>query len=186
MGGRRTFPAYPDSFSMDVRVRNSDPKNLVIIRLSDKRFAHLARRAVKLGGQPFIMPIDEIELASEFAALPDQHEVVPRLIRELFDHQNMHVRRIAVNAVRRSEVFDVPGLADALTRMLTDSESWVRYDAAWAIGTAGFDSPEIRRLLAIEASNCTPEDDDLRNRSPGDADVAARVRARDVLQRLQA
>ncbi len=158
----------------------------MIIRFSDKQFRDLARRAVKLGEQRFIMPIDEIRLASEFAALPDQHEVVPRLVRELFGHSNMHVRRIAVNAVRRSQEFDVPGLADALTRMLSDPEPWVRYDAAWAIGTGGFDSAEIRRLLAIEASNCTAEDDDLRERSPGDADVAARVRARDVLRELQA
>ena len=147
-------------------------------------FDRLSRNAKELGRQTIIMPIDEIRLAHEFSILPDQPRIVGRLIAELFDHENMHVRRIAVNASRRSGAFDTEGLQVALTRRLSDPEPWVRYDAAWAVGEAGYDSPEIRAALIEEAANCTPDDDRLLETHRSDDELQARVKARDVLQEL--
>src|SRR5262245_55827433 len=123
------------------------------------KFDQLFASAVELGNRAMIMPIEELHLSIAFASLPNRVKVVTRLISELFDHQNMHVRRIAVNAARRSKAFDTPGLKEALTRRLSDPEPWVQYDAAWAIDEAGFDSPKIRKKLAAIAGDVKlPED----------------------------
>nr|CAP48572.1 putative integron gene cassette protein [uncultured bacterium] len=151
------------------------------------RFNRLVRRSVALGNSFPIMPIDEIRLSVEFAELPNQPKVIDRLIRELFDHENMHVRRIAVNACRRSEHFDEPGLRDALVRRLSDEEAWVRYDAAWAIGDAGYDDAEIRNGLRAAAGDAKlPGDEERRAENPSDADLSAKVRALEVLDKLGA
>jgi len=131
------------------------------------------------------MPIDEIRLSVEFTELPNQPKVINRLISELFDYDNMHVRRIAVNACRRSEHFDEPGLREALLQRLSDGEGWVRYDAAWAIGDAGYDDVEIRSGLKVAAGNTNlPEDAELLSENPSDADLSARVRAQEVLNKI--
>lgn len=149
-------------------------------------FDHLALAAIALGTQPFIMPIDEIRMAHAFSSLPDTGQVVHRLVRELFDHENMHVRRIAVNATRHCKLFQAEGLQEALTRKLEDAEAWVRYDAAWAIQEAGYDSEDIRRLLAVEAARCSPTDDAMLSSNRGDSSLQARVKARVVLEKLAA
>lgn len=108
-----------------------------------------------------------------------------RLIAELFDHPNLHVRRIAVNACRRSKAFEVPTLQDALTRKLEDHSAWVRYDAAWAIDSAAYDSPRIRQLLG-EIAGIAPLSDlkeQVRN-NLGNAELQARARARETLDAL--
>lgn len=112
------------------------------------KFDDLVRQSIQLGESFPIMPVDEIRLAVAFAELPNIDQVVERLVTELYDHPNMHVRRIAVNACRRAQAFTVPSLKAALTDKLSDSEAWVVYDAAWAIHSAGYDSPEIRHLLS--------------------------------------
>ena len=145
-------------------------------------FDRLAQAAIELGNQPVVMPIDEIQLAHAFTTLPDSELVVGRLLRELFDHENMHVRRIAVNAARRCKAFETEGLQEALARKLEDSEPWVQYDAAWAIQDAGYDSAEIRQLLGFEAAKCTPADDFLLEKNKGNAELQARVKARKVLE----
>jgi len=104
-------------------------------------FDQLAAEAAELGEQTLIMPIDEIRLSAAFAALPEQERVVGRLISELFNHHNMHVRRIGVNAARRSQAFRTAGLKEALTARLSDPEAWVQYDAAWAIAEARVRQP---------------------------------------------
>ena len=73
-------------------------------------FESLAQASIELGNRSMIMPIEEIQLAVAFAELPDRLQVVDRLMRELFNNENMHVRRIAVNACRRSQAFEVVGL----------------------------------------------------------------------------
>ncbi|MEO8250491.1 MAG: hypothetical protein ABI589_14105, partial [Burkholderiales bacterium] len=109
-------------------------------------FDQLKNKCIELSESFPIMPIDEIRLAGAFTELAEQERVVKRLIAELFDHPGLHVRRIAVNACRRSGAFGVPGLQAALTRKLEDSAAWVGYNAAWAIHSVGVDSPRIRRL----------------------------------------
>jgi hypothetical protein len=148
------------------------------------KFDSIAEAAISLGNRSFILPLDELELAIAFANLPDIEIVVGRLIRELFDNSNMHVRRIAVNACRRSKAFASAGLEDALTRRLGDPEPWVRYDAAWAIQDAVYDSDEIRRMLAAAAVGWSPADDESVRARPGDAEAQARVKARKALDAL--
>lgn len=147
-------------------------------------FETLANASIELGQRPMIMPIEEMQLASSFVELPNRVEVVTRLVRELFDNENMHVRRIAINACRRAKTFDVAGLENALTERMNDPEPWVRYDAIWAIQEAGYDSPEIRSRLAAIAENFSPDDEAHVRRSPGDAIVQTRVRAQRLLAAL--
>ena len=148
-------------------------------------FEKIKNRCVELGESFPIVPIDEIRLAVAFAELPSKESVVERLIAELFDHPNLHVRRIAVNACRRSEAFEVPTLQDALTRKLEDHSAWVRYDAAWAIHSAAYDFPRIRQLLG-EIAGIAPLSDlkeQVRN-NLGNAELQARARARETLDAL--
>jgi D-alanyl-D-alanine carboxypeptidase len=155
--------------------------------LNRYRFRRLVDKSVRLGNRPMIMPIEELRLAVAFAELPCREEVVTNLIGELFDHQNMHVRRIAVIACRKSGAFGVPGLKEALTRKLADPEGWVRYDAAWAILEAKYDSSEIRACLAALADGISlPADRERVRRNLGDADLQAKVRARETLDALLA
>ena len=154
--------------------------------MTDK-FDKLVHQSIVVGSNFPVMPIDEIRLASAFAALPNQKTVVTRLMTELFEHPNMHVRRIAVNACRRSAAFDVPGLQEALVRKLRDPEPWVQYDAAWALQAAGFDTPEIRQLLTELSAGVMLPDDEARVRSkPSDAALQLKVQARKTLLALLA
>jgi len=150
-------------------------------------FDQLAAEAAKLGDRTIIMPIEEIRLAAAFAALPDQDRVVSRLISELFTHRNMHVRRIAVNAARRSKAFHTSGLKGALTARLSDAEEWVQYDAAWAIAEAGFDSSEIRERLDRIAGDVTAVEGETRVRAAaGNSKLQAQLRARKTLDSILA
>ncbi|HJY75059.1 MAG TPA: M15 family metallopeptidase [Burkholderiales bacterium] len=155
--------------------------------LNRYRFRRLVDKSVRLGNRSMIMPIEELRLALAFAELPRQAEVITRLIGELFDHQNMHVRRIAVIACRKSRAFEVAGLKEALTRKLADPEGWVRYDAAWAILEAQYDSSEIRAQLAALADGVSlPADRERLRRNLGDDELQAKVRAREALDVLLA
>ena len=149
------------------------------------RFDRLVRKSVEMGNSFPIMPIEEALLSAKFAELPDQPKVVDRLIRELFDHENMHVRRIAIGACHRSQYFEAPGLRDALLRRLSDEEAWVRYDAAWAIGDAGYDDDETRSALKAAAGDAKlPEDEARLAENPSDADRSAKVRALKSLNKI--
>jgi len=150
------------------------------------RFSQLVKKSVRLGNSFPIMPIDEIRLAVAFAELPDQERVVPRLITELFEHENMHVRRIAINACRRSKNFHVPGLKEALTRRLNDPAAWVCYDAAWAILDGQYDSPEIQEILILLSEGVSLLDDKARLRqNPSDAALQAKVKAKETLNAIK-
>lgn len=148
-------------------------------------FDRLVRQSVALGNSFPIMPIEEMLLSAKFAELPDQPKVINRLISELFDHENMHVRRIAINACCRSKCFEAPGLKDALVRKLSDEAAWVRYDAAWAIGHAGYDDNETRSALKAAAGDAKlPEDEKRRTENPSDDELAAKVHALEVLNKI--
>ena len=148
-------------------------------------FEKITKKCIELGDSFPIMPIDEIRLAVAFAELPNKEQVVARLIAELFDHPNMHVRRIAVNACRRAEAFSAPALQEALTRKLEDSAAWVRYDAAWAIHSAAYDSPEIRRLLCnIAGTKPLSELQEMVRGNRSNAELQAQARARETLDAI--
>jgi hypothetical protein len=150
-------------------------------------FDSLVTKSVELGNSFPIMPIDELRLAVAFSELPNQREVIARLVAELFDHENMHVRRIAIGACRRSGIFDVPLLREGLTRRLADTHAWVRYVAAWAILDARFDSEEIRNaLIQLSAGVVLPEDEERACKNPSDAELQSRVKAKQALVALLA
>ena len=154
--------------------------------LVQDRFDKLLTKSVTLSSSSAIMPIDEIRLSVAFARLPNQAEVIPRLMA-LFNHGNMHVRRIVINACRRAATFNVPGLREALTRKLSDPEAWVRYDAVWALQEAEYDSSEIRGCLDELSAGVVLPDDELRlSTRLGDAQLQARVRAKRALIALRA
>jgi hypothetical protein len=149
------------------------------------RFERLVKKAEKLGESFPIMPVDEIRLATAFTELPNRSSVVARLISELFDHPNMHVRRIAINACRRSKEFGVPGLEEAVTAKLGDSEPWVRYDAAWAALDAAYDSSTIRAALAAAAGAAPLQELQVAvEKDPGNPELRARLRAHEALHAL--
>src|SRR5688572_14036933 len=89
-----------------------------------------------------VAPILMARFAAEFGELPRPGAAIPRLLRELVNHPNPSMRRIGIHACRRIARFDAPGLREALLGRLTDPDPWVRYDAAWAIGDAGYDGPD--------------------------------------------
>jgi hypothetical protein len=148
-------------------------------------YESLVSATIELGKRHIVMPIEEMQLASALASLPNSDNVVARMISELFSHPNMHVRRIAISASRRSKAFGVIGLRDALTFALNDPEAWVRYDATWAIQEAGFDSPEIRELLTSIAKGSMPEDKEQARKHPANAELRARLRASELLEALR-
>ncbi len=131
------------------------------------------------------MPIDMIQLSVAFSELPKQEKVIARLINELFEHPNMIVRRIAISACRHSQMFDVPGLKEALTDKLSDPEAWVRYDTAWTIREAKYDSPVIRQKLERNANGINLQSAKKQiEEQPGRADLQARIQAQETLNVL--
>ncbi len=134
-----------------------------------------------------IMPVEEIRLSVAFAKLPKPKQVVLRLLTELFDHDNMHVRRVAINACRRIRLFEIPGLREAIIRKLRDPNHWVQYDAVWTVQDAGYDGPDVRKCLrALAAGVKLPKDEERLKTGPSNAELAARVRARVALDTLLA
>jgi hypothetical protein len=134
-----------------------------------------------------VMPIEEIRLSVALAELPNPDQVVPRLLAELVDHEDMHVRRVGIHACRRIGRFQLPGVREAVLRRLADENAWVRYDAAWTAHDAGYDGPDVREALGSLASGVRlPKDEERLRDNPSDSDLAARVRAQQALDALLA
>lgn len=145
----------------------------------------LIAQTFSLAEQSVVMPIEEVRLSVFFAQLPNPEQVVPRLIAEVIDHENMHIRRVGIHACRRIGLFQAPGLRDAIIRRLADENAWVRYDAVWTVQDAGYDGPDVRQILGeLAAGVRLPEDEERLRDNPSDADLAARVRARAALDSL--
>src|SRR5262245_39173043 len=143
---------------------------------------------VKAVADPYpVAPILMARFATEFSELPRPGAAIPRLLRELVHHPNASMRRIGISACRRIARFDAPGLREALLGRLSDTDPWVRYDAAWGIGDAGYDGPDVRAALATLAGNTRlPRDYERSRANPSDAELAGRVRARQALDALLA
>jgi hypothetical protein len=132
-----------------------------------------------------IMPIEIARLSVAFSELPRRREVVTKLMSALFDHDSSDLRRIAIHACRRAKVFDVPGLQKALIEKLSDEDPWIRYDAAWTIGEAGYDGTEVRKALTkLAGKTKLPRDEIARDKNPSNAELSARVQARKALDAL--
>ena len=123
-------------------------------------FNELVSEAIDVLDADFVMPIDEIRLGNAFSELPEPEVVAQELISTLFQHHNFHVRRVAVQAWRRIAVPNVRGLREALLQALEDPESWVRYDAAWAIREIGYRDEETLNFLSVVADGAIYPDDE--------------------------
>jgi hypothetical protein len=151
------------------------------------RYRILVFKLSRLSRQERIGPVEEIALAGQLAEQLDKPEMVERLVADLFDHENAHVRRIALNAVRRAQGYRHADIAHALLRKLADAEPWVRHDAAWILREAGLDSPHIRAALRqLAGPVMLPYDLNRARANPADGLLNAQVRARQALDVLLA
>ncbi len=155
--------------------------------MGKSRIDRLIAKTLALAGQFPVMPVEEVRLSVAFAELPEPEQVVPRLLAELIDHDDMHPRRVGIHACRRIGLFQFPGLRDAIIRRLADDNAWVRYDAVWTVKDARYDGPDVRRLLGGLASGVHLSEDEERLRAnPSNSELAARVLAWSTLDSLQA
>ncbi|MDF3836519.1 hypothetical protein P3W85_26720 [Cupriavidus basilensis] len=141
----------------------------------------------RMSRQDRISAVEEIALAGQLAEQLEKPGMVERLVADLFDHENAHVRRIALNAVRRAHGYRQTDLTQALLRKLLDPDPWLRHDAAWILHEADLDSPQIRAMLRQLAGPVMLPYDQARARAnPSDALLQAQVRARQTLDVLLA
>lgn len=149
------------------------------------RYRMLMYRMSRLAGQNNMTSVQEIGFATELAELVVKEGLAERVVADLFDHEDAQIRRIAVNAIRRTGRYDVPGLQAALIRRLADAEPWVRHDAAWVMQDSRMDGGLLRAALRRLAGNVQLPQDAVRAKSaPGDALLQAQVRARQTLDAL--
>lgn len=148
-------------------------------------FDKLAEKAIEILDADFVMPIDEIRMGTAFSKLPKPAEVAVKLMSTLFQHDNFHVRRVAVQAWRRIGDPNVPGLREALMQALIDAEGWVRYDAAWAIRVLGYKDQKMLDALAVVASGAIyPKDEAELNAQLSNSKSRARFEAAQAIYDL--
>ena len=134
-----------------------------------------------------VQGIDLARLSTALSELSGRDRVVARALAELVGHANPSRRRLGIHACRKIRRFEAPGLREALLGRLADEDPWVRYDAAWAVHEAGYDGKDVRDALGVLAQGVDLPDDRRRlAANPSNADLAARVRARDALDALLA
>lgn len=149
------------------------------------RYRMLVFKMSRLANQDKLTAVQEIGFATEFAELVAKEDVAGRIVAELFDHEHPQVRRIAVNAIRRTGRYDVPGLKPALLRRLTDPEPWLRHDAVWVVQDAAMDGGMVRAELRRLAGKVQLPQDAVRAKAnPADGLLHAQVRARQALDAL--
>lgn len=132
-----------------------------------------------------MLPMQMARLATEFAQSPNPSMIVAQLLRELFDHESSHVRRVAVLSCQRIREFQVPGLQEALVRKLADPDWWVRYDAARTIREAGYDDDQVRKALTLLADEVKLPEAEAELQKRSNAELSARVQARKALDALE-
>lgn len=153
-----------------------------------RRVNQLTQQVVALAHQTTIMPIQEIRLAAQLAEQAGEGDtkrqdsvILPCLM--LLIHDNFHVRRVAVNTIRRIGRFDTDQVLDNLITLLDDVHPWVQHDAAWALEASGTDREDaldgLRRLASGESQDHLDDDD-----RDGKAATSARERAAQALSVL--
>ncbi len=149
------------------------------------RYRMLVFKMSRLASQNKLTAVQEIGFATELAELVVKEGIAERVVQELFDDEHAQLRRIAINAIRRTGRFDVPGLQSALLRRLSDAEPWLRHDAVWVMQEAAMDGGLVRAGLRRLAGTVQLPQDAVRAKSnPGDALLQAQVRARQALDAL--
>ncbi|WP_255581502.1 hypothetical protein [Cupriavidus sp. AU9028] len=149
------------------------------------RYRMLMFKMSRLAGQDKLTAVQEIGFATELAELVQKEGLAERVVQELFDDAHPQIRRIAVNAIRRTGQFEVNGLQGALLRRLSDPEPWVRHDAAWVIQEAKMDGGLLRAgLRRLAGSVQLPQDAVRAKENPTDGLLQAQVRARQILDAM--
>ncbi|WP_291456638.1 hypothetical protein [Cupriavidus sp.] len=129
--------------------------------------------------------VEEISLAGQFAELIESQEDADQVITDLFEHENAHVRRIGLAAIRRTRRYGGRLLQPALLRRMIDVEGWIRHDAVWIVQEADMDGAEVRASLRRIAANVRlPQDAVRAKQNPADGMLHAAVRARQYLDVL--
>lgn len=149
------------------------------------RYRMLMFKMSRLAGQDKLTAVQEIGFASELAELVQKEGLAERVVQELFDDPHPQIRRIGINAIRRTAHYEVDGLQSALLRRLSDVEPWVRHDAVWVIQEAKMDGGLLRAgLWRLAGSTQLPQDAVRAKETPTDGLLQAQVRARQILDEM--
>ncbi|KAI3592677.1 hypothetical protein D9X30_2414 [Cupriavidus sp. U2] len=149
------------------------------------RYRMLMFKLNRLANKNKLNGVEEISLAGQFAELIESQEEADQVITDLFEHENAHVRRIGLAAIRRSRRYGGRLLQAALLRRMIDVEGWIRHDAVWIVQEADMDGAEVRASLRRIAANVKlPQDAVRAKQNPADGMLHAAVRARQYLDVL--
>ena len=149
------------------------------------RYRMLMFKLNRLASKNKLNGVEEISLAGQFAELIESQEEADQVITDLFEHENAHVRRIGLAAIRRSRRYGGRLLQAALLRRMIDVEGWIRHDAVWIVQEADMDGAEVRASLRRIAANVKlPQDAVRAKQNPADGMLHAAVRARQYLDVL--
>ncbi|WP_066739251.1 hypothetical protein [Cupriavidus sp. D384] len=149
------------------------------------RYRMLMFKLNRLASKNKLNGVEEISLAGQFAELIESQEEADQVITDLFEHENPHVRRIGLAAIRRTRRYGGRLLQPALLRRMIDTEGWIRHDAVWIVQEADMDGAEVRASLRRIAANVKlPQDAVRAKQTPTDGMLHAAVRARQYLDVL--
>ncbi|RZT42887.1 hypothetical protein [Cupriavidus agavae] len=149
------------------------------------RYRMLMFKLNRLANKNKLNAVDEVSLAGQFTELIESQEDADRVIEDLFDHENPHVRRIGLSAIRRTRRHGGRLLPAALLKRMADAEGWIRHDAIWIVQEASMDGAELRAALRRVAGNVKlPQDAVRAKQNPADGHLNAAVRARQYLDVL--
>lgn len=149
------------------------------------RYRMLMFKLNRLASKNKLNGVEEISLAGQFAELIESQETADQVITDLFEHENPHVRRIGLSAIRRTRRYGGRLILPALMRRMIDTEGWIRHDAVWIVQEADLDGAELRAALRRIATNVRlPQDAVRAKQNPADGMLHAAVRARQYLDVL--
>ena len=140
-----------------------------------RRIAPLLDRALQLGTQQTVMPVEIFNLARELADVPNRNATVAATEDMLLAHENAFVRRVFFTMLRFMGKTGLPNndISALLLRGLHDPSPWVQYDAAWAIAAQGLCTADIIDRLRVLADGYTGDE----TISPSDSAESVKKRA---------
>ncbi|MGN5478994.1 hypothetical protein ACTMU2_24580 [Cupriavidus basilensis] len=77
----------------------------------------------RLVGKGRLSSVEEVSLAGQLAEMIDSPDAAQRVLADLADHGNPQIRRITLNAIRRSHQVGAPGLPAVLLRRMAGHRS---------------------------------------------------------------
>ncbi|CAG9171882.1 hypothetical protein [Cupriavidus pinatubonensis] len=149
------------------------------------KYHFLVFKMNRLVGKGKLSSVEEVSLAGQLAEMIDSPDAAQRVLADLADHANPQIRRITLNAIRRSHQVSAPDLPAVLLRRMADTEALIRHDAVWIVQDNKMDGAELRAALRRLAGKVRlPWDADRARTNPSDATLMAQVRARVALDKL--